>query len=449
MNKRTVRRARAAVSVAATAALLAALAACSADGGGSAPSDEPTGTDTGSSNRPEGEIHIAIYGSGDVSIEEAMVEKFNETSEIKAILDPLPGGDDYQQKLQSIMGTDNAPDIFFNFGGGSIIEYVEADLLMPLTDFIEEDPQLESAFLPSVFDVARIDGVPYGIPMRPVQPGGILYYNKDVLADAGLEPPATWDDLLDAVDVLEAKGITPIALGGADKWPTAQWFMSVYSRVVEPGFIDKALAGDTSVWESEDSRRALEMLRDLVDRGAFGDAFDAVSFVGGASGQLLRDGRAAFELQGSWAFGGHLAADPEFTANSLGYMAFPAVPDGNGAPGAIQGNPSNYYSVLKATRYPDAVREFLELMYSPELAEMQLATGGLPPTTTGADLIPQAANPEFVQFTYDLVAEAPHFQLSWDQAYPVSSRSAINDAAADFFSGRLDVQGFIDLMKTL
>lgn len=400
------------------------------------------------SSRPEGEIHIAIYGSGDVSIEQATVDRFNETSEVKVVLDPLPGGDNYQQKLQTLMGSNGAPDIFFNFGSGSIEEFVQADLLMPLTDFIKEDPQLESAFLPSVFDGARIDGVPYGVPMRPVQPV-FMFYNKDVLAAQGMTPPETWEEFLDEVTALKKAGITPVALGGADKWPTLTWFQYMYDRVAGPQLIKDAVAGDSSVWDSEESHEALDKLRELIDMGGFGDSFDSVSFVGGGSGQLVREGRAAFELQGSWNYGSQLAADPTFTAESLGWMPFPSVEGGAGEPDSIVGNPSNYYSVLKATRYPDTARDFLKELYSPELAQAQLATGGLPATTTAADYIPESSDPEFVQFTYDLVAAAPNFQLSWDQAYPTAKATSIQNAVADFFSGRLDDQGFIDAMKSL
>ncbi|WP_022883384.1 ABC transporter substrate-binding protein [Glaciibacter superstes] len=429
----TRRRVRLGSGIIATAAAVALLAGCAGPAGG---------------DRPEGEIHIAVYGSGDVSIEQDTVDRFNETSDVKVILDPLPGGDNYQQKLRTIMGTNSAPDIFFNFGSGSIEEYVDAGLLMPLTEFIEKDPQLESAFLPSVFDGARLDGVPYGIPMRPVQPV-FMFYNKDVLAEAGMEPPQTWEELLTDVDILINMGITPIALGGADKWPTLTWFQYMYDRVAGPQLIKDAVAGDTSVWDSDESHQALSELRDLIDRGAFGDSFDSVSFVGGGSGQLMREGRAAFELQGSWNYGSQLTADPDFTANSLGFMPFPAFDGGEGDPGNIVGNPSNYYSVLQATRYPDTVRDFLKLMYSPEVAQAQLATGGLPATTTAAELIPESAAPEFVQFTYDLVAAAPNFQLSWDQAYPTAKATTIHNAVEDFFTGRLDADGFIAVMKSL
>ena len=48
----------------------------------------------------------------------------------------------------------------------------------------------------------------------------MLFNNKKVFAETGLEAPKTWDDLLNAVNTFKAKGVTPIALGGGDQWPS-------------------------------------------------------------------------------------------------------------------------------------------------------------------------------------------------------------------------------------
>lgn len=127
----------------------------------------------------ENELHVAVYGDASNKVEQAMVEKFNETSDVKVVLDTIPGAD-YQTKLQTIIDTDSAPDVFFNWGGGSIANFVKADLLLPLDDFIEEDPQLKDAFLPSVFNTAVVDDKSYGIPMRGTQPV-MLFNNSEVL----------------------------------------------------------------------------------------------------------------------------------------------------------------------------------------------------------------------------------------------------------------------------
>lgn len=399
------------------------------------------------SSRPENEIHVAVYGDAGNTVEEAMVKKFNETSDVKVILDRIPGAN-YQQKLQTIISTPSAPDIFFNWGGGSIQPFVKANLLLPLTDMIKEDPKLESAFLPSVFNAAAIDGVPYGIPMRGTQPV-ILFNNKQVLADAGIESPKTWDDLLASVKVLKNKGITPIALGGADQWPTLMWYEYMYDRVAGPDLLTKAIGGDSSVWDSKDSRAALTKLKELIDAGAFGSNFDSVSFVDGGSPALLRTGKAAFELMGSWEFSTQQSADEAWTTANLGYATFPTVNGGKGDPADLVGNTNNYYSVVKATRYPDTARDFLKLMYSDEFVQAQLGIGNLTTTTSTEKFLDQAADPAYATFQFKMVQDAPAFQLSWDQAYPQSASADMHTAVAQFFSGKLDVDGFIAAMQAL
>jgi len=404
-------------------------------------------TGGGSESRPENEVHVAIYGDATNKVEEQIVATFNETSDVKVILDKIPGAE-YQQKLQTIISTQNAPDIFFNWGGGSIQDFVDADLLLPLDDFIEEDPGLKDNFLSSVFDTAVIDDEAYGIPMRGTQPV-MLFNNKTVLADAGIEAPATWDELLDAVEVLTAKGITPIALGGGDQWPTLMWFQYIYDRVAGPELFKDAIAGDTDVWESAESKEALSMLRELIDAGAFGTNFDSVKFTDGGSPALLRSGKAAFELMGSWNYATQQDADLEFAENELGYTAFPEVEGGKGDAADIVGNTNNFYSVTKATRYPDTVRDFLKLMYSDEFVEAQLAIGNLPTTTNTEKFLDTAANPEYSAFQFELVKNAPAFQLSWDQAYPPAAGTPLKIAVQQFFNGQIDADGFIAAMQAL
>lgn len=395
----------------------------------------------------DGKIHVLVYGDATNKVEKQIVATFNRTSKVKAVLDTVPGAD-YQQKLQTIINTPKAPDIFFNWGGGSVQPFVEADLLLPLDDFIKDDPKLKSQFLPSVFDTAVIDGKSYGVPMRGTQPV-LLFHNKKVLAEAGVKPPETWQDLLDAVKALKGKGVTPIALGGGDQWPTLMWFEYLYDRVAGPGLFKKALGGDKSAWESADSKKALGMLRELVDAGAFGTNYDSVKFTDGGSPALLARGKAAFELMGSWAYATQQDADGKFAEKHLGYGTFPAVEGGKGDQANLVGNTNNFYSVLKKTQHPEAVAEFLKLMYSDAFVEKQLSIGNLPTTTNTEKFLDASANPEYSRYQFDLVKKAPSFQLSWDQAYPPAAMTPIYQAVQQFFNGQTDVDGFIEAMQAL
>lgn len=400
-----------------------------------------------SAGRDANEIHVLVYGDATNKVEKQLVETFNKTSKVKAVLDTIPGAD-YQSKLQTVISGKQAPDVFFNWGGGSIKPYVDAGLLMPLDDFIAKDPGLKSRFLPSVFETAVVDGKPYGIPMRGTQPV-LLFSNKKVLAEAGVTAPRTWDELLAAVRKLKARGVTPIALGGGDKWPTQMWFQYVYDRVAGPGLFQKAVDGDKDVWASPDSRKALGMLKELIDAGAFGSAFDSVRFTDGGSPALLATGKAGFELMGSWEYSTLQDAYPDFVKSDLGYGTFPAVPGGKGDPANLAGNTNNYYSVLKTTRHPEAVAEFLKLMYSDEFVKGHLGIGNLPTTTNTPEFLDRSANPAYSTYQYDLVKKAPHFQLSWDQAYPPAATTTIYQAVQQFFNGRTGPDEFIAAMQSL
>lgn len=432
-SRKRITRQRIVVSALACTLVAGVTAGCGSSGSGSASSS--------------GTIHILVYGDTGNTVEKQIVDTFNKTSKVKAVLDTIPGAN-YQQKLQTIINTPQAPDVFFNWGGGSIAPFVKDGLLLPLDSFIATDPNLKSAFLPSVFDTAVINGKAYGIPMRGTQPV-LLFDNKKTLADAGITPPTTWDQLLADVQTLKAKGKTPIALGGGDQWPTLMWFEYLYDRVAGPGLFEKALGGDTSAWASADSQKALGMLKQLVDAGAFGSNFDSVKFTDGGSPALLAKGKAAFELMGSWEYATQKTANPDFTKTDLGYSNFPTITGGTGDPNDVVGNTNNFYSVLKNTKHPDAVAQFLKLMYSDEFVKAQLGIGNLPTTTNTSQFLSTSTDPAYDTYQYNLVKQAPSFQLSWDQAYPPSATTVMHQAVQQFMDGKMDAAAFIKAMQGL
>jgi xylobiose transport system substrate-binding protein len=403
---------------------------------------------SGPSSKSSNSFSVLVYGDAGNTVEKQIVAEFNKTSPVKAKLSTIPGAD-YQQKLQTVIGTGNAPDVFFNWGGGSIQPFVKAGLLLPLDDMIQKNPKLKSSFLPSVFDTAKVDGHDYGIPMRGTQPV-LLFQNKSVLKQAGISSaPATWNDLLSDVGKLKAKGVTPIALGGNDQWPTLMWFEYLYDRIAGPGLFEKALGGDKSQWSSAASRKALSMLKQLKQAGAFGSNFDSVKFTDNSSTKLLVTGKAGFELMGSWEYATAQSIDPKFAKTGLGWSAFPTVPGGQGSAANLVGNTNNFYSVLKTTKHADAIAKFLTLMYSDRFVTEQLGIGNLPTTTNTPQFLGKAADPAYDRYQYGLVKAAPSFQLSWDQAYPPSDITPIHTAVGQFLDGQTDANGFISAMQNL
>ena len=139
-----------------------------------------------------------------------------------------------------------------------------------------------------------------------------------------------------------------------------------------------------------------------------------------SSADLVVNGISAFELMGSWdystiqsdgstATGTAPANGPGaafVAAGKLGYTAFPSVPGGKGNLADLAGNTENYYSVLAKTRYPDAVADFLKVMYSPGFVKKELALGNLTTTKNTPSLISGATAP-YLKWQYQLVNKAP------------------------------------------
>lgn len=79
----------------------------------------------------------------------------------------------------------------------------DSGLTVPITDVLPDDYLAD--FYPAVLESFHIDGKAYGLPMY-VSPF-VLYYNKDLFEQAGLDPnvpPATYDEMLTYAEKLSA-----------------------------------------------------------------------------------------------------------------------------------------------------------------------------------------------------------------------------------------------------
>ena len=117
-------------------------------------------------------------------------------------LAPVADQDELLAKLSTAFAGGSPPDTFLvnyrNFG-----QYAEA--LAPVQSYLDDsDAIAEDDYAPAALDAFRFDGdeltcMPQNVSSLEV------YYNADLFADAGLEPPAadwTWDDFLRAAEAL-------------------------------------------------------------------------------------------------------------------------------------------------------------------------------------------------------------------------------------------------------
>lgn len=403
------------------------------------------GTDTtgGSGGGGGGQIQVwVIQEESQNEAHNAALERYNQNSDVNARL-VSTSNEGYRDKLHVAMGTDDAPDVFYNWGGGSIRTYARDDLMVDLTPHLDADPAWKDSFLPTVLEAGTIDGKYYGIPARGMQPI-ILFYNKKVFRELDLQPPRTWNDLLSVSDRVKAAGIIPFALAGGDSWTELVWPEYLVDRIGGPDVFNRIAAGERGAWRDPAITRSINMISDLVQRGGFGDSFASVRWEGAGASTLIAQGRAAMHLMGSWEYTNQVQEQPEYAKNDLGFTDFPTVEAGVGDPKAIVGNPTNYFSVAKASSNVDGALEFLRTeMSSDAYIDDWLAAGDVPAVTGLEERMDKATDRAFAELVYGMVTEAPSFQLSWDQAIERNLAQPMLDALAKVFLGELDAEGFI------
>lgn len=401
----------------------------------------------GDSGGDGGTLTAYVYGDDAVKIQEAAVKEFNKTSKVKVKLVPVPGTE-YVNKLRSAMGSPSAPDIFYNWGGGSIKPYLDAGQLVDLTSAVKNDATLKNGFLPSIVEAGSLDGKIYGVPMRGMQPV-MLFYNKTLFAENNVEVPKTWEDLQKAITTFKSKGITPFALGGSDKWPELMWMEYLLDRIGGPDVFRKIQNGDSSAWGDPAVLKAAQTVKQLVDDGAFGKNFNSVDYGNGGAPTLLNKGKAAMHLMGSWEYSTQLGKAPKFAKESLGWANFPTVAGGVGDPADVVGNPTNYWSINSRTKHKDAAIAFLKTMASKSYAQALVDNGDVPTTSNAASMLSGSPNPQFATDQYEMVQKAPSFTLSWDQALESQYATPLLTEISKLFAGKSTPEQFVAAMKAV
>lgn len=237
--------------------------------------------------------------------------------------------------------------------------FAENGLLAPLPEELAD----------RVSSVCRVDGQPYAVAALGVTTG--VVYNKELFAECGLEPPATWQEFLDLCAALRRQGITPLGVGGGDLWHLEYWMnhflrTDVLSR--EPDFLAQCSAG-TRGWDDPLIGQMLEHLSQLFRLGYVDGNW--VNTPDTALAYHMAEGEVAMVFSGPWLISDALALDPSL---KLGWFY---VPGEEGQVAAGESVDVFWAVTSECARDPDryaAAAAFLEFFYDQDVYEQVCAS---------------------------------------------------------------------------
>ncbi|WP_041997818.1 MULTISPECIES: extracellular solute-binding protein [unclassified Streptomyces] len=202
--------------------------------------------------------------------------------------------DQVQTVVRTQLAGGNAPDVHVLYPGSgsamSMVELAKAGLLADLDD------QAWTKTIPKGFDAAyRRDGKTYLYSAGSSTIGAI--YNKKVFADAGVEPPKTWSELLEVCGKLKAKGVVPIALGAQTPWVTQLITYALVPNAVyaENATFDDDMAAGRAKFADSGWADAMGKYQNLQKRGFFNDNPNGTTYEQQTS--MVATGKAAMAVQ--------------------------------------------------------------------------------------------------------------------------------------------------------
>lgn len=336
----------------------------------------------------------------------------------------------FKSRLTTVMQAGDPPDLFQSWGGGVLWQFAEAGLVRDISaELNADDAAWRNSFsAQAALNLFSQGEESYGVPITWGAVG--FFYNRALFESAGLDPdapPATWDELVSAVETLQAAGIQPFALGERDKWPGHFYWVYLAIRLGgEEAFL--AAYDRSGSFADEPFVQAGEYLQQLVELNAFGDGFLGLGYADQQA--LMANQNAAMELMGQWAPSTYTSIVEGGLGENLAWFPFPAIEGGAGNPNDVLGGGDGFAVGVNA---PDEAVDFLKFVTS---AENQARAGEiwiLPTVGAAEDVVTD--DPVMAS----IVAarnEAPYFQLYYDQFLPPALGGEVNDAVEALFAGQ-------------
>ncbi|PZR51809.1 hypothetical protein DNL40_14405 [Xylanimonas oleitrophica] len=313
------------------AAVAGALALTACSGGGS------TGTG-GSATGGDGTVTVWHYFTDEQQVRlmeeyKAMFEAQHEGATVENVFVPY---DQMNSKLISAAGAGQGPDVVV-FNGAEASTLALAGALAPLDEHWDAFADADQ-FPDSV--IHEVDGTMYAAQGYVNLLG--LWYNADILAEIGVEPPTTMDELESAMAQAKEAGYQGITLSGL---PNSQGEWQAYPWLTDAGFTYEA--PDAGALEA-----GLGRVRGWVEQGWLPQ--ESVNWDQTVPFQQFAAGGFAFAANGNWQQG-TAEADAQF---EYGVVPLPVGTDGKvylggegQAIGAHSDDPELAWDYLEATYF--------------------------------------------------------------------------------------------------
>jgi multiple sugar transport system substrate-binding protein len=243
-------------------------------------------------------------------------------------------------------------------------EFASKKMIVDITDRFPESER--SKIFDGALKTTEYQGSYYGVPW--ILDTKYFFYNKEMLKEAGIAPPGTWDAVVEAARALKSQGVVEYPLVWS--WAQAEALMCDYTTLLGAyggRFFDE---GGRPAFNTGGGLQALEFMRMTLDEELSNPA--STESLEEDVRRIISQGEAAMVL--NWTYMFALANDPNESqvAGQIEIAHTPAGPAG--APGV---NGSMGIAVSNGSQNQDEAWRYIQFMTSQEV-QNQYAKLSLP-----------------------------------------------------------------------
>jgi raffinose/stachyose/melibiose transport system substrate-binding protein len=273
------------------------------------------------------------------------------------------GFEDMNKALKLALDGKTGPDVAYASPGPQFAgAYFKAGHLKDLTELVKSQGW-DQRFNADVIDFyassdpAAVYGMPYDLSAVGV------FYNKKIFDDLGIAVPTTFAEFEDALAKIKAAELTPISVGGQDKWP----LFHIFDQLVHGNTPFETLTrlqnlDPQASWNIPEVVAAAEKVKEWNDKGYFNEDPLATSY--DDANNLFLTEEAAINIGGTWNNGTFIKQAPF----EVGFFALPQMnPDLEWHMGGF--TPNNVWIIPTYSKQPDLALELVDYMLSEKAAQ--------------------------------------------------------------------------------
>ncbi|MDY5403592.1 MAG: sugar ABC transporter substrate-binding protein [Trueperella sp.] len=290
---------------------------------------------------------------------------------------------EFYTKWTTGLSTGNVPDISTALPN-HVTEMIDADALVPLDDVI--DVIGRDRFYETALAEGESDGAHYSVPLY--SHAQLMWIRKDLLEDAGLEVPQTWDELSAAAEKLTDGSVFGLSVPMGSNDMAATRFLNFYVQSNGEALIDEEGRADLT------SQAALDGIKYFTDLYKKTSPEGSVNFNILDQATLYYQGKTAFDFNSGFQIGGVESTTPDL----LDAIEGVPLPRMKASDPIYGGETSNLPMVVwKNSKHPEVAKEFLKTLYRDEdyIRFLKSVPVGMMPSLKDI-----ASNEEFLQDPY-------------------------------------------------